>query len=105
MNDIEALLESIACTIEQKVMYIAYRLSGEAKRWWQAKNVLLVLELGSEQAITWEIFKEEFHRHFFLQVVQGVKASKFMDLVQGSMTVTAYGAKFIQLSRFDVYLI
>jgi hypothetical protein len=35
----EALLESIACTIEQKVMYIAYRLFGEAKRWWQAKNV------------------------------------------------------------------
>jgi hypothetical protein len=31
--------------------------------------VLLVLELGSKQATTWEIFKEEFCRHFFLEIV------------------------------------
>lgn len=69
VNVIEALLEPIDYTIEEKVIYAAYILPGEAKRWWQSKNVLLVLELGSEQAITWEIFKEEFHRHFFPEVV------------------------------------
>jgi hypothetical protein len=32
----------------------------EAKRWWNAKKVLLVQELGSERAISWERFQKEF---------------------------------------------
>jgi hypothetical protein len=58
--DVEEILQLARCTEEQKVQYIAYRLSGEAKRWWNAKKVLLVQELGSERAISWERFQKEF---------------------------------------------
>jgi hypothetical protein len=34
-----------------------------------------------------------------------LKARKFMNLVQGSMIIVEYVAKFTQLSRFVVYLI
>jgi hypothetical protein len=34
-----------------------------------------------------------------------VKAKDFLDLVQGGMLVIEYAAKFLQLSRFGLYLI
>jgi hypothetical protein len=55
--------------LEQKVIYAAYKLSGEAKRWWQARKMLLMMELGADQSISWATFKEEFHSHFFPRVV------------------------------------
>lgn len=66
--------------------YASHRLIGEAKRWWQSKKDLLILELGLEHAITWEICSDEFHKQFFTGVVYEAKDKKFMDLVQGSMS-------------------
>jgi hypothetical protein len=37
--------------------------------------------------------------------VQEAKAHEFLDLVEGGMSVTEYAAKFLQLSRFGMYLI
>jgi hypothetical protein len=65
LNDVEELLATLGCTNEQKVAYAAYKLTGEAKRWWQDKKVVLVADLGLETTISWEVFKHEFNRHFF----------------------------------------
>jgi hypothetical protein len=102
---VEELLATLGCTNEQKVAYAAYKLTGEAKRWWQDKKVVLVADLGSKTVISWEVFKHEFNRHFFPRVVQEAKAREFLDLVQGRMTVIEYATKFLQLSRFGLYLI
>jgi hypothetical protein len=67
--------------------------------------VVLVADLGSETSISWEVFKHEFNRHFFPRVVQEAKAQEFLNLVQGGMSVIEYTAKFLQLSRFGLYLI
>ena len=85
--------------------YGTYKLTGEAKRWWQDKKVLLVDDLGSENAISWEVFKHKFNRHFFPRVMQEAKALEFLDLVQGGMSVIEYAVKFLQLSHFGLYLI
>jgi hypothetical protein len=98
LNDVEELLEAMGCNASQKVPYTAYKLSGEAKRWWQAKKMLFILELGLEQAITWEMFKDAFNKHLFPRVVQETKAREFMDLTQGGMSVTEYASLFVQLS-------
>jgi hypothetical protein len=42
------------------VKYATHKLTGEETRWLQSKD-LFVLDLGSEHAITWEIFRDEFH--------------------------------------------
>jgi hypothetical protein len=34
LNDVEELLATLGCTNKQKVAYAAYKLTGEAKRWW-----------------------------------------------------------------------
>jgi hypothetical protein len=67
--------------------------------------VVLVADLGLENAISWEVFKHEFNRHFFPRIVQEAKAREFLDLVQGEMLVIKYAVKFLQLSRFGLYLI
>jgi hypothetical protein len=53
LTDVEEILRLASCMEEQKVQYIAYRLSGEARHWWTAKKLLLIQELGSEKAISW----------------------------------------------------
>jgi hypothetical protein len=83
----------------------AYKLTGEAKCWWQDKKVVLVIDLGSEIAIFWEVFKHEFNRHFYPRIVQEAKAQEFLDLVQGGMSVIEYAAKFLQLLHFGLFLI
>jgi hypothetical protein len=60
LTDVKEILRLAGCTKEQKVQYTAYRLSGEAKHWWTAKKVLLIQELGSEEAISWPRFQKEF---------------------------------------------
>jgi hypothetical protein len=74
LNDLEELLATLGCTNEQKVAYAACKLTREAKRWWQDKKVVLVVDLGSETAVSWEVFKHEFNWHFFPRVVQEAKA-------------------------------
>jgi hypothetical protein len=43
------------------VAYAAYKLTREAKRWWQDKKVLLVANLGLETTISREVFMHEFN--------------------------------------------
>ena len=99
LNNVEELLATLGCTNEQKVAYTAHKLTGEAKRQWQDKKTVLVIDLGSETAISWEVFKHEFNRHFFPRVVLKVEAW------DSWMIVIEYATKFLQLSRFDMYLI
>ena len=61
---LEELLWVMDYIEEQRVKYVAYKFSGEARRWWYAKRNLLVMELGNEEAITWTLFKEEFYREY-----------------------------------------
>ena len=95
LNDMEELLATTGCTNEQKMAYTTYKLTNEAKRWWQDKKAVLAANLGSEIAITWDIFKHEFNRHFFPRVVQEAKAQEFLELVQEGMSVIEYAAKFL----------
>ena len=50
--------------------------------------------------ITWEKFKGVFYDNYIPKVVRERKEKDFVDLVQGSMIVEQYTAKFIELSRF-----
>jgi hypothetical protein len=65
LSDVKEFLATTRFTNEQKVAYTAYKLTREPKHWWQDKKAVFVADLGSEIAITWEIFKNDFNRHFF----------------------------------------
>ena len=65
LNDMEELFATFRCMNDQKVAYTTYKLTRKAKRWWQDKKMVLVNDLGSETAISWEVFKHEFNQHLF----------------------------------------
>ena len=77
LNDVEELLATLGFMNEQKVAYAAYKLTGEAKRWWQDKKVVLVADLGLETAISWEVFKHEFNWYFFLGLCRRQRHKSF----------------------------
>nr|POF10394.1 hypothetical protein CFP56_61462 [Quercus suber] len=102
---IEKLLRALECTNAKKVEYATFALQGSAEIWWSSIEQLLRTKLGRDILITWEKFKEVFNRTYFLDVVKDRKARKFSNLVQGTMTVEEYAAKFVKLSCFAPYVI
>lgn len=55
--------------------------------------------------ITWARFKMEFLNRYFPCFVRDTEAREFTTLVQGSMIVEEYAAKFMELTRFAPHLI
>jgi hypothetical protein len=82
------------------VVYIAYKLIVEAKHWWQDEKVVLIVELGSEIAITWGIFKHEFNWHFVPQSCAGSESKGIHGLGPRKNVV-----RFFLLLRFGMFLI
>ncbi|XP_062164975.1 uncharacterized protein LOC133871563 [Alnus glutinosa] len=105
ISDITLLHETLGCTEEQKVNYTILRFTDEASKWWKSKKGLLGIELGHGVAIPWDRFVEEFNGRFFPRAQRQIRAIEFQNLVQGTMTVEQYSAKFIELSRFGLNII
>ena len=78
---------------------------GEAERWWRSTKAILEGLDIERNPITWEKFKGVFYDNYFPEVVWEGTEREFADLVQGSMTVDQYAAKFIELSCFGPHLI
>ena len=80
---------------DQKTDFASYLLKGEANYWWEFKKAL-----EGEDVITWDRFKELFLEKHFPRYVRNQMHIKFLELKQGSMSVTEYEAKFTELARF-----
>ncbi|KAF5465291.1 hypothetical protein F2P56_015311 [Juglans regia] len=103
IQDIEEILRVLNCTDKQKVLYSAFKLTGEAKRWWILERT--IKEADGRGVVSWLHFKQIFFDHFFPRSIRDARAKDFAVLVQGTMTVHQYAARFIELSRFALYLI
>ncbi|KAF5442826.1 hypothetical protein F2P56_035444 [Juglans regia] len=103
IQDIEEILRVLTCTDEQKVAYATFKLTGEAKRWWISERT--IREVKGTEIVNWPHFKQIFLERFFPSLFREDKAMEFATLVQGTMTVHQYAAKFIEISRFATYLI
>ena len=101
----EKLLEALDCTNSQKVRFANFKLIGEAKRWWKSTKAILEGMDNERNPITREKFKGVFYDNYFPEVVRERKEREFADLVQGSIMVEQYAAKFIELSCFGPHLI
>ncbi|XP_040999920.1 uncharacterized protein LOC121246017 [Juglans microcarpa x Juglans regia] len=102
--DLKRTYKICGCTEDQKVLYVGYLFQGEAGIWWDVLRHLLVRELGSLVALSWERFKEVFDNGFFLDSVKQLKAQEFATLTQGSLTIEQYAANFMVLGRFAPHL-
>ena len=101
----EKLSEALDCINSQKVQFATFKLIGEAKRWWRSTKAILEGMDTKRNPIIWEKFKGVFYDNYFPEVVRERKEREFANLVQESMTVEQYVAKFIELSHFGPHLI
>jgi hypothetical protein len=75
------MLDITQCTDREKVLYASGRLEGTI-------------------TITWQEFKNQFREHHIPKGLMKLKKKEFLAVKQGSMFVSEYRDKFIQLSRY-----
>ncbi|XP_028115585.1 uncharacterized protein LOC114313397 [Camellia sinensis] len=95
---IEKLFEVLPCLETQKVQLATFTLEDEARRWW-------MLISDDNKGIDWAQFLALFYEKYFPQCVHNRNVSEFEGLIQGSLTVAEYEAKFTELARFAPHMV
>ncbi|XP_057965549.1 exopolygalacturonase-like [Malania oleifera] len=77
--DIEETLFVLPCTDEQKVVFAAFKLIGEAKRQWRSARLIEEQRLVPIP-VTWDQFKELLFERYFPTIIRSAKAVEFVHL-------------------------
>jgi hypothetical protein len=93
---IENKLEYAGVGANEKVLYATHFLAGAAGAWWE--NVRAMQPEG--QVMTWEAFKTKFRKAHIPSGLIKIMRDKFLNLKQGSMSVTEYLDKFTTWGRY-----
>jgi hypothetical protein len=93
---VERDLRSAQCDDRAKVLYGPRQLRGAAQSWWES----YLATHADPEAITWEEFRESFCRYHVPEGLMIVKKEEFLALKQGSLYVSEYRDRFLQLSRY-----
>ncbi|XP_057958682.1 uncharacterized protein LOC131151453 [Malania oleifera] len=72
----------------------------------KASEEIKVEDQWSEPAVTtWSQFREIFFDRYFPASTREAKAGEFLNLTQGYLSIQQYAIKFMELSRFALYMI
>jgi hypothetical protein len=71
-------------------------LRGAAQSWWES----YLATHADPDAITWEEFRDNFHRYHVPAGLMTVKKEEFLALKQGPMSFSEYRDRFLQMSRY-----
>lgn len=91
----EKAFEAMGCDDREKVTYATYMLQSSAFEWWDAHKLY-----PEDTIITWDLFKEAFHKKYFPESVKRMKEKEFIELKQGNRSVGEYEIEFSPLARF-----
>jgi len=97
LKEVERVFRVMQCTKVQKVRFGTHMQAEEADDWWI--DLLPILEQDGAE-VTWAVFKRVFLDIYFPEDVCGKKEIEFLELKQGTMSVTEYAAKFVELAKF-----
>jgi hypothetical protein len=96
LRTVERELHTTQCDDREKVMYGPRLLRGAAQSWWES----YLATHANPDAITWEEFRDSFRQYHVPAGLVTVKKEEFVALKQGSMSVSEYRDRFLQLSRY-----
>ncbi|XP_058216665.1 uncharacterized protein LOC131327526 [Rhododendron vialii] len=101
LAEIKKILETLDIQeASNRIALATYQMHSEAQHWWD-----LMKNTHDVAAMTWDRFEEIFLDKYFPAPVKQALASEFMNLEQGTMTVTQYAARFEELSRYGTKII
>ncbi|KAL5574595.1 hypothetical protein UlMin_016294 [Ulmus minor] len=84
----------------EKVLYATYVLKKDARYWWETVKMR-----RNVQDMTWDEFIVEFNQKYYNRMAMRAQQNEFINIKQGSMSVTEVVRKFDQLARFCPYLV
>jgi hypothetical protein len=93
---VERELHTAQCDDRKKVLYGPRLLRGAAQSWWES----YLATHANPDTITWEEFRCSFRQYHVPAGLMTVKNEEFLALKQGSSSVSEYGDRFLQLSRY-----
>jgi hypothetical protein len=96
LRTIESKLEYVGVGANEKVLYATHFLAGAAGAWWE--NVRAMQPEG--QVMTSDAFKTKFRKAHIPSGLIKIMMDKFLNLKQGSMSVTEYLDKFTTWGRY-----
>ncbi|XP_074305116.1 uncharacterized protein LOC141640055 [Silene latifolia] len=100
VRGLDKLFDAIHCPEIWRVDFAIYYLEGQADLWWET-----VKDRREEPGFGWIQFKELLRSKFYPPSLRRQKEEEFNDLEQGSMSVTLYASKFMELSRFASHMV
>jgi hypothetical protein len=93
LKSVEKMLIIAQCSDWEKVLYASGRLTGPVADWWDSYTAAH----DAADTIAWAT---QFRNHHIPAGLMKIKKKEFLSLKQGSMSVSEYRDKFIQLSRY-----
>jgi hypothetical protein len=90
------MLNIAQCSDREKVLYASSRQTGPGADWWDSYTTAH----DAADTITWVEFSTQFRKYHFPAGLMKIKKKEFLSLKQGSMFVSEYHDKFIQLYRY-----
>jgi hypothetical protein len=95
LKSVKNMLNIAQCSDREKVLHASGRLTGPAADWWDSYTPAH----DTANNITWADFATQFGNYHIPAGLMKIK-KEFLALKQGSMSVSEYREKFIQLSRY-----
>jgi hypothetical protein len=93
---VEQELHTAQCDDREKVLYGPRLLRGAAQSWWES----YLATHANPDTITWEEFRGSFCQYHVPVGLMTMKKEEFLALKQGSLSVSEYRDRFLQLSRY-----
>ncbi|XP_074293364.1 uncharacterized protein LOC141620374 [Silene latifolia] len=98
VRGLDKLFDAIHCPEIWRVDFVIYYLERQVYLWWET-----VKDRREESGFGWIQFKELLRSN--PPSLRRQKEEEFNDLEQGSMSVTLYASKFMELSRFASHMV
>jgi hypothetical protein len=95
LRTIEYKFNHLSCTENQKTLFAAQQLLGEARAWWANFTVT-----RPTNQVQWAKFCEAFRAQHIPVGIMKSKHQEFMDLLQGNQSLYAYSKMLNQLAQY-----
>ncbi|KAI8538530.1 hypothetical protein RHMOL_Rhmol09G0110600 [Rhododendron molle] len=96
LKEVKVIMDTLGINLDgDRVALATYQLKREARYWWDLMEATHAIA-----TMTFAKFETLFLDKYFPTPLRLAKEQEFMNLKQGTMTVTKYAAKFEELSRY-----
>ncbi|KAL5540684.1 hypothetical protein UlMin_043336 [Ulmus minor] len=100
ISSIQTILDFMHLNECEKVLCATYVLKKDARYWWETVKMR-----RNVQDMTWDEFIVEFNQKYYNRMAMRAQQNEFINIKQGSMSVTEAVRKFDQLAQLCPYLV